>query len=88
MTSKLKIQTVRCVPVTSIVPESWRNWFYAAMCNSEITWGSNDLTLISVDFFLKQAGQYCTEGTTTGAWREWFKKVERLPNDVYIDMEN
>jgi len=88
MAKKSKIETARFVPVTSLVPEQWRGWFYEGMCNSEITWGASNRTLISVDFFLREADDHCSEEAHPAAWREWVKKVKRLPSDVYIDMES
>lgn len=88
MAKKIKIETCRFVPVTSLVPKSWEGWFYEALAQSDITWGSNNRSLIDKHFFIDEANEHCSDEVTYAAWREWVKKIENLPDDVYIDMEN
>ena len=88
MARKIKIETCRFVPVSSLVPKQWDDWFYECLCNSGNTWGASNHTLIDTRFFLHVANEYCSDEVRPAAWREWVKKIDNLPNDVFIDMEN
>lgn len=93
MSKKIKIETCRFVPVTSIVPKNWWYWFYEAISdNAPFTWGDNNRSMVDVQTFLNHCDAVCLDNgasfVNAGAYKAWVKKIESLPEDVCIDMEN
>lgn len=88
---KFQIETCKFIPVSSLVPENW-DWFFALISeNAPFSWGDNNRTMIDVDTFLNHcddAFDFDSHYVNVGAYKAWVKKIERIPKDVYIDMEN
>jgi hypothetical protein len=52
MNDTLKIQSVRFVDASDIIPKDWGSWFWAALSESStVTFGDNDHSLISAERF-------------------------------------
>lgn len=91
MSKKLDIVHLQCVSLTEIVPPNWHEWFFETLSGSSgFTWGTNNFSLVDVDSFLN----YCDETfhgsgfVNNGTFKAWFKKMQRLPKNVYIDLES
>ena len=98
MARKIKVLTCKYVPVTSIVPVQWKEWFFAALSSSApFSWGDNNLTMVDVERFARQCEIVLEDNCAApGAVREWLKMVRRLDPGavrfatpkVYIDLES
>jgi len=89
-----KIVTYPCVPLTSLVPKQWEHWFYAVISdNAPFSWGDNDHTLVNAQFFANHCEERVLDEVGVEAiakpWaaREWLKKIRRIPDGVYVDLE-
>jgi len=83
-------ETVTFVPVTSIVPESWEEWFYDKIsANAPFTWGDNNRTLVTASrFAIHVQGVFAYELIPYDeSVREFFAKLTEL-GETYIDLEN
>jgi hypothetical protein len=90
---KIPVRITEFVEATSLVPESWGEWFWCTISeNAPFSWGDNNRTFVTAEAFADHC-ENCImelstkESTTYGARREWLKKVQRL-GQMYIDLEN
>ena len=98
MARKIKIQTCQFIPVSSLVPNHWGEWFYAAISDqAPFSWGDNNKSLIDMERFATHCESVLEERVAPGAAREWLKKIRRIdadnvlryaPASVYIDLEH
>jgi hypothetical protein len=91
MAKKIKVQTCKFVPVSSLVPDSWGLWFYDAITqDAPFSWGDNNRTMITAQRFYGHCwSRIRGEGyVNEGAFKSWLKKIDRLPPDMLIDLEN
>lgn len=95
---KLDVQTCKFVPVTDVVPEKWRPWFFEGFVDgADFSWGDNNRTMITKDRFAEHAEDFLfsmyddekeQRKVTEDEIGEWLNKVRAIPADVYIDLEN
>lgn len=80
------------VEATSLVPNGWEEWFWGIISeDAPFSWGDNNRTFCTAYDF----ASYCekimdlstAESTTSGARREWLKKIYRL-GQMPVDLEN
>ena len=94
----MKIETCEFVPLTSLVPKKWENWFYEAIStNAPFSWGDNNRTLISLNRFYDHCKEVLENhgldyglkesGLTKKSKDKFLKTIVELTVD-YIDLEN
>jgi len=90
---QIPVQITEFVCITDIVPEKWRDWFFAEIStDAPFSWGDNNRTLVTIDRFADHCEECLTlmveeKQLTEGAKREWLKKVRNL-DTMYVDLEN
>ena len=84
--SELPIQTIKCIPVSYLIPvsmlalEVWEK----ISSDAPFSWGDNNHSLVSpIDFAV-----HCEEKLDDIKYKKLLKKIRSIPQDVYIDMEN
>lgn len=88
----MKIETCQFIPVTSIVPKQWGDWFYGTLSEgAPFTWGDNNRSLVSKSRFLQHVQDVLILGEndlTQEDFDEFIKTVESIDDEIYIDLEN
>lgn len=99
MKKKLKIpkyETTKYVPLSEIVPDNWKSWFYDAISqDAPFSWGDNNRTLVDAISFGHHAQErmdveesFGKAGTIRGR-KNFFSMLDQLEKDqVYIDLES
>ena len=87
----MKTVTLTTVPVTTLVPEDWDDWFFdLIMDRVKLNWGDAHHTLYSRDWFAKQVLDKLRDSDKLD--EEEFLIFEsnlmKIPSDVFIDMED
>lgn len=89
-------ETAKYVPLSEIVPENWKSWFYdAIILDAPFSWGDNNRTLVDAISFGHHAHErmdveesFGNAGKIKGRKR-FFSMLDQLEKDqVYIDLEN
>ena len=58
MNKNLTIETCEFVPITSIVPKEWGDWFYIAISeNAPFSWGDNNRTMVDARSFANHVNE-------------------------------
>ena len=78
-------------PLSSLVPEEWRDWFYGGVSdNAPVSFCDNDLTLVTA----RRLHAHCeavldaeTLGLPEAMITEFLKLLESL-QDAYVDLES
>ena len=86
---RVPVMATEFVRITDLVPERWQEWFFCQLSEtSRVTWGDANRTMITAEWLadIVQDMDMDRVGTTSGAMREWLKKVRRL-NQMYVDLE-
>lgn len=95
-----KAQTAKFVPISEIVPESWKDWFFVAISeDAPFSWGDNNRTLVDAISFGHHAEDVLdmeeSFGSNTGrdglieGRKDFFLVLNKLAKkNVYIDLEN
>lgn len=95
-----KAQTAKFVPISEIVPKSWKDWFYCAISqDAPFSWGDNNRTLVDAISFGHHAEDVLdmeeSFGSNTGrdglikGRKDFFLILNELAKKkVYIDLEN
>ena len=92
---KPKIETCKFVTVTSIVPLTWREWFFEAIsANAPFSWGDNNRSLVDPTDFSRHVDDVLALsedewGTTHKERQEFFGTLKKLAaKKIYVDLEN
>ena len=90
--SKVKMETCQFVRVTSLVPRSWRSWFYCRISeNAPFSWGDNNRTLVTAKRFLEHCEDIyddaLEENVSEKEIQTFFNQLKEL-GQTYIDLEN
>lgn len=89
-------ETAKYVPLSEIVPDNWKDWFYGAISQeAPFSWGDNNRTLVDAISFGHHAQEvmdmeesFGNIGTIKGR-KNFFSMLDQLEKDqVYIDLEN
>jgi hypothetical protein len=91
---KNKIQHCEFIPVTDVVPEGWRDWFYPLISESApFSWGDANRTLVDADFFRRHV-ESCFSGLEEEEDAPPHEELEKFLGklrgfgQLYIDLEN
>lgn len=92
---RLAVETCEFVPITSIVPESWRTWFFGAISEgAPFSWGDNNRTMVDAISFRNHADDVLElqDGLSKAELLEkeaFFDTLNYLAaKNIYIDLEN
>lgn len=89
-------ETAKYVPLSEIVPDNWKDWFYTAISeDAPFSWGDNNRTLVDAISFGHHASEridteesFGNNGVIKGR-KNFFAVLNKLEKDqVYIDLEN
>lgn len=80
-------------PITSLVPDSWRDWFWALISdNAPFSWGDNDRTLVTASDFARHCEDRLLDAAddheVPQARIDAFLESLRSLGEIYIDLEN
>ena len=81
----VKLQACAFVSASSLVPRSWRGWFWELVSdNAPFSWGDNNRSMVTANDF----AQHCEERLDDAPkCKRFLCKVRRL-GDMYIDLES
>jgi hypothetical protein len=89
-------ETAKYVPLSVIVPDNWKSWFYDAISlDAPFSWGDNNRTLVDAISFGHHAEEridmeesFGNIGTIKGR-KSFFSMLDQLEKEqIYIDLEN
>jgi hypothetical protein len=81
---KMPIQTIKCIPVSYLIPTSLGLEVWEKISDAPFSWGDNNHSLVSpIDFAV-----HCEEKLDDIKYKKLLKKIRSIPQDVYIDLEN
>lgn len=87
-----QIESCQYIRVSSLVPDNWVEWFYQAISESKppFHWGMNNRSMVDVVTFINHCQDTLTDNKNVSACilKSWIAKLDRIPKNVYIDMEN
>ena len=91
-----KLKKCKFYEVTKLVPKTWAPWFWASISESApFTWGDCCHSLIPLRWFYDHAfdvveGMSDSErgGVKVKAVKAWYKRLQKLGSEAYVDMEN
>jgi len=92
--SKIEVQTAKFVPVTSIVPELWKAWFYHEISeDAPFSWGDNNKSLVDALDFRHHVENvldlHSEEENIKEDYQSFMDILTYLSQDrIYIDLEN
>jgi len=92
--SKIEVQTAKFVPITSIVPESWKAWFYHEISeNAPFSWGYNNRSLVDALDFRHHVENvlelHSEEENIKEDYQSFMDVLTYISQDrIYIDLEN
>lgn len=94
---KTKYHIAKYVPISDIVPEDWKGWFFEAISqNAPFSWGDNNRTLIDAISFGHHAEE-CIDLEDSFEYNPTIKKhrkkffnslTDLAKNHIYVDLEN
>lgn len=88
-----ELQTCEFVPITTLVPDHWRAWFWDQLSESApFSWGDNNRALVTAERVLEHCERFLPNMVEDGALTEaenadFVATLERL-GLTYIDLEN
>lgn len=86
-------QTCEFVPVSEVLPQTWRPWFMGAVLDSSpFSWGGNNRSLVTADLFADWVEQHYDivvgdHEVPACAFASFMRKLRRMLQ-TYIDLEN
>jgi hypothetical protein len=92
--SNIEVQTAKFIPVSDIVPESWKDWFFSAISeNAPFSWGDNNRTLVDALDFRHHVENvldiHSEEETIEEHYQSFMDILTYISQDrIYIDLEN
>lgn len=90
---KFQIESCKYIPVSTILPDFDDGNFLTFLGDvSHFTWGDNNRSLVDSLTFYQDCSETCSNhyglDEEDAKVMKWLAKISKIPNDVYIDMEN
>ena len=86
----MKIETVKMVPLSNVIPAGYE-WIYEYLADSKtLTWGDANHTLIELAWFREEVDEAAIRAAQHGNVNvDGIEDLlDRLPEDIFIDLEN
>ena len=85
-----KLETCKFVPLTSLVPQNWTDWFYEFVSqDAPFSWGDNNRTLVTAKRLAEHCGdQDLVDAGATQKEADAFMAILDELFETYIDLEN